>query len=251
MAFEFPLEVRLTHFFNFLFLSLLVRSGMEILGAHPKLYWNDHCIPGKEWIRFTRKRMRTDALWTAEDEIQPLSSWVALPGGNNLGLGRHWHFWSVTGWILCGAVYMAALFATPEWPRIIPASWAIIPDAWQALRTYTDLSIPASGNPYNPLQQLTYFLLIFVLAPIQILSGLAMSPALAGRFPRLFRVFGGRQAARSIHFIGLVAFTGFFVIHVSMVVAHGFGRKWRGSFWVVRIALIPSLSSSGHAGSRL
>lgn len=225
MAFEFPLEIRLTHFFNFLFLSLLVRSGVEILGAHPKLYWTDHCTPGREWFRLTRKRMRADSPWTAEDEIEPLSSWVALPGRNNLGLGRHWHFWSVTGWTLCGATYLVALFATSEWPRIIPASWTIIPDAWQALRTYTELNIPARGNPYNPLQQLTYFLLIFGLAPIQILTGLAMSPALAGRFPRLFRIFGGRQAARSIHFIGLVAFTGFFVIHVSMVVAHGFGAE--------------------------
>ena len=96
MAFEFPLEIRLTHFFNFLFLSLLVRSGVEILGAHPKLYWTDHCTPGREWIRLTRKRMRADSPWTAEDEIEPLSSWVALPGRNNLGLGRHWHFWSLT-----------------------------------------------------------------------------------------------------------------------------------------------------------
>src|ERR1041384_7972102 len=66
MNLEFSIGVRLTHFFNFLLLSLLVRSGIEILGAHPKLYWRDHCSPGSEWIRFTRKKMPDDALWTAE-----------------------------------------------------------------------------------------------------------------------------------------------------------------------------------------
>jgi hypothetical protein len=68
MNLELSIGVRLTHFFNFLFLSLFVRSGIEILGAHPKLYWRDHCSPGSEWLRFTRKRIPDDTLWTAEDE---------------------------------------------------------------------------------------------------------------------------------------------------------------------------------------
>lgn len=223
MNLEFSIGVRLTHFFDFLFLSLLVRSGIEILGAHPKLYWNDHCSPGSEWLRLTRKRLPDDRLWTAEDETQPLSPWLALPGRNNLGLGRHWHFWSVIGWVLCGVVYLATVFATSEWRRLVPASWSILPNAWDALLTYLSLRIPAGGDDYNALQQLTYFLLIFGLAPLQILTGLAMSPALAARFPRLCRLLGGRQAARSIHFLGLLAFVLFFVVHVALVIAHGFG----------------------------
>jgi DMSO/TMAO reductase YedYZ molybdopterin-dependent catalytic subunit/thiosulfate reductase cytochrome b subunit len=223
MSPEFSIGVRLTHFFDFLLLSLLVRSGVEILGAHPKLYWRDHCSPGSEWLRFTRKTMPDDRLWTAEDEIQPLSPWLALPGRNNLGLGRHWHFWSAIGWVLCGVVYLATVFATSEWRRLVPTSWSIFPNAWDALLTYSSLRIPAGGDDYNALQQLTYFLLIFGLAPLQILTGLAMSPALAARFPRLCRLLGGRQAARSVHFLGLLAFVLFFVVHVAMVIAHGFG----------------------------
>ena len=223
MSLEFSIGVRLTHFFNFLFLSLLVRSGIEILGAHPKLYWRDHCSLGGEWIRFTRRKaMPSDTLWTAEDEIKPLSPWIALPGRNNLGLGRHWHFWSVTGWVLCGLAYTATIFATSEWRRFVPTSWSIFPDAWRALRTYASLQIPGGGDAYNPLQQLTYFLLVFGLAPLQILTGLAMSPALAAHFPTLSRFLGGRQAARSVHFLGLMAFVLFFVVHVSLVIAHGF-----------------------------
>jgi hypothetical protein len=55
------------------FLSLLVRSGIEILGGHPKLYWNDHCSPGSEWIRFGRNKLPMHPPWTAEDELQALS----------------------------------------------------------------------------------------------------------------------------------------------------------------------------------
>ena len=79
----FPIWVRLTHAFNFLFLTLLIRSGIEIIGAHPKFYWSDDALPGSEWLRFTKKKMPKDRLWTAEDEIEPLSPGIALPGRNN------------------------------------------------------------------------------------------------------------------------------------------------------------------------
>jgi len=111
----FPLWVRLTHFFNFLFITLLIRSGIEIIGAHPKFYWRDDSLPGSEWFRCTKKRLLKDQLWTSEDEIEPMSRWTALPGENNLGLGRHWHFWAVNGWLLAGLIYVVLLFATPQW----------------------------------------------------------------------------------------------------------------------------------------
>lgn len=221
---DISIPVRVAHFFNFLFLSLLVRSGIEILGAHPKLYWRDHCAPGSEWLRLSRKQIPVNEPWTAEDETKPLSPWLALPGRNNLGLGRHWHFWSVTGWLLCGIVYVATIAMTSEWQRLVPTSWSIFPRAWDALVTYAHLEIPADAHPYNALQQLTYFVVIFALTPLQIVSGLAMSPALGARFPRASRLLGGRQAARSVHFLGLVGFCAFFVVHVSLVIVHGFGQ---------------------------
>jgi DMSO/TMAO reductase YedYZ molybdopterin-dependent catalytic subunit/thiosulfate reductase cytochrome b subunit len=221
----FPLWIRLAHFFNFLFLTLLIRSGIEILGGHPKLYWRDDALPGSEWLKLSRKKLPAGELWTAEDEIEPLSPVIALPGRNNLGLGRHWHLWSVAGWVIVGLVYVALLVLTPQWRRLVPTSWSIFPGAFQALRTYLRLELPPAGDPYNPLQQLTYFALIFLLTPLQIVTGLMMSPALAGRFPFFPRLLGGRQAARSLHFLGLIAFTLFFVVHVALVVAHGFGEE--------------------------
>ncbi|MGH8574656.1 MAG: cytochrome b/b6 domain-containing protein, partial [Gammaproteobacteria bacterium] len=217
----FPLGIRLTHAFNIVFLTLLIRSGIEILGGHPMLYFNDACRPGSEWIRFTGKRMFRDRRWTAEDEKQPYTPWIALPGRDNLGLGRFWHFVAVAGWLLTGVAYLLVLVTSDQWQRLVPASWEVFPQAWDAVLTYLRLEVPPTGDPYNALQQLTYFGVVFVLTPLQILTGLAMSPALEGHFPWYPRLFCGRQAARSLHFLGLVAFVAFTVHHVALVVAHG------------------------------
>lgn len=217
----FPLGIRLTHAFNIVFLSLLIRSGIEILGGHPMLYFNDHCRPGSEWIRFTSKRMFRGQRFTSEDEKQPYTPWVALPGRDNLGLGRFWHFIGVVGWLVTGLVYLLVLATSEQWQRLVPTSWEVFPAAWDAALAYLRLQIPPTGDPYNPLQQLTYFGVVFVLTPLQILTGLAMSPALEGRFPWFPRLFGGRQAARSLHFIAMVVFVAFTVHHVALVIAHG------------------------------
>lgn len=224
LALDFPSWLRVTHFLNFLFITFLMRSGIEVLSAHPKLYWSDHCIPGTEWLRFTKKQMPKDELWTGRDEEESFSSLIALPGHRNLGLGRLWHFFTVTAWILTGLAYVALLFGTGEWRRLIPTSWEIFPQAWHAMLGYLSLHIVESPG-YNGLQQLIYAFVVFVLAPLSISTGAAMSPAIAGRFPWYIRLFGGRQKARSLHFISLAAFTLFIVGHVTMVVAHGLSRE--------------------------
>lgn len=221
----FPLWVRLTHLFNFLFITLLIRSGIEIIGTHPKFYWNDDCLPGSEWLRLTRKRMPETGLWTAEDEIIPLNPVIALPGRDNLGLGRHWHFWSVIGWVITGLVYVVCLFADAQWQRLIPTSWEIFPQAWTALTTYLQLQLPPDGHPFNAIQQLTYFGLIFILTPIQIITGIVMSPALAARFPWILKPFGGRQGVRSVHFVGICLYVLFTIGHITLVIWHGFGPE--------------------------
>ena len=223
--FGYPIWIRLTHFFNLLFVSLLVRSGIEILGGHPMLYWNDDCAPGSEWLRFTNKKMPTDQLFTAEDEKQPYTPWVALPGRDHLGIGRYWHFTSAIGWLCTGLIYMLLIAFNQQWQRYIPTSWEIFPNAFDAALVYLHFQIPHTEGLFNPLQQLAYFSVIFLLAPLQILTGIALSPALAGRFPWYTNFFGGRQAARSLHFLGLVAFIAFTIHHVAIVIAHGFGEE--------------------------
>jgi sulfoxide reductase catalytic subunit YedY len=164
---NFPVWLRAAHILNVLFLSLLARSGLEILSAHPKFYWRDNTRPGAEWLSLAKTPPPPDGLLTSRDAEAGFPSWIALPGHRALGLGRHWHFACVAAWILIGMVYVILLFAFDEWRRLIPTSWTVFPDAWHALRTYLSLKLPPPerGLPYNGLQQLSYALVVFVLAP--------------------------------------------------------------------------------------
>lgn len=214
-----PAWLRITHLLNFFLIVLLVRSGIQILADHPKLYFNDDSTPGTEWLKFGKKKMPKDKLWTSMDEaITPIPG--ALPGGwHNLGLGRSWHFLTALSWVLNGLVYVVLLFATGLWKTLIPTSFSIFPDAWHTLIIYLHFQIPPSVlfNPFDPLQQLTYAAIVFIVAPLMILTGLAMSPAIIGRFPWYAKIFGGRQTARSVHFLGMVSIIGFTIVHVTLV----------------------------------
>jgi len=221
----FPLWIVVTHFLNILFLLLLARSGVEVLSSLPKLYWSDDCHPGREWLRFSRRVFSADSrrLWSSLEEEESWSPVVALPGRKNLGLGRHWHFMTVQFWILTGLVYIVMIFATGYWRYVVPTDWAIVPDALRAVGDYLQFRLPhpIAGQPFEPAQKLTYFLVIFVLAPFQIATGAAMSPSVLARFPRYGRLFGGKQGARSLHFLGLVAFAVFTLVHTILVIVHG------------------------------
>ncbi|MGI8608873.1 MAG: molybdopterin-dependent oxidoreductase, partial [Candidatus Dormibacteria bacterium] len=124
-----------------------------------------------------------------------------------------------------GTVYVALLFLTDEWRRLVPTSIDILPQSIHDLGQYITLHVPADRGHYNALQQLTYFTLVFVLAPLQIATGAAMSPAISARFPRFVRLLGGRQRARSMHFVLLILFTVFIAGHTLMVVVHGLGYE--------------------------
>jgi DMSO/TMAO reductase YedYZ molybdopterin-dependent catalytic subunit/thiosulfate reductase cytochrome b subunit len=215
----FPLWLRITHYVNIIFMGLLIRSGIQIIGAHPRFYWNNGSKPDSNWLRFTRMKIPKDKLWTSMDEEVPVSSLIAQPGGDNLGLGRIWHFFSIIFWVLNGLIYVVLLFATGEWSRLIPTSWDIVPHAFQTFLTYITLHVPPKSDfhPYDPLQQLTYAAVVFLLGPFLIVTGAAQSPAIEAQFPWYVRLFGGRQPARSLHLLGLFAFTLFIILHVALV----------------------------------
>lgn len=248
MALDFPLWLRIDHWLNVLFLTLLLRSGFEILSTHAKLYWHDDSAPGTEWARFTRKVMTTDKLYDTLDEEEDYHPLIALPGRSQLGIGRHWHFAAVIGWILVGLSYYILLFATGQWHRYWPYSWSIFSEAWNDIVTYLSFNLPPllPGEPLDAIQKLTYAGVIFVLAPFQILTGAAQSPAIEARFPWYVRLFGGRQTARSLHFLGLLAFVVFIAIHLSMLFFWGWGRltalmifgSVRNLYWATALSLL-------------
>ncbi len=225
----FPAWMRITHYINLFFMILIIRSGLQILMDHPRLYWNVHCTPDTEWLRLTPVEVPRDRLYTAKDDARYLTPWIGLPGyRHTIGMARHWHFLSALFWLGNGIVFVVLLLCTEQWQRLIPTSWRIIPDAWNVFVHYATFHLPQGENTfyrYNALQQLAYFSVVFVLAPLAIFTGPSMSPALTNRFPWYPRLPGNRQIGRSLHFLVLCAYLGFIAVHVSMVVITGFARN--------------------------
>jgi methionine sulfoxide reductase catalytic subunit len=225
----FPWWLRWAHFFNFVFLMMLVRSGLSILVDHPRLYFNNDCTPGTEWIRFTPLHVPTDRMWTAKDDARYISPIFGLPGyRHTVGVARSWHFIDVYGFIITGLIFIPLLFVSGQWARLVPNTWEILPSAWATFVHYANFHFPPEPNgfyAYNALQQIAYFFVVFIFAPISIVAGAAMSPAMVNHFPWFPRVFGGRQGARSIHFLMMLAWVGFLVVHVTLVALTGFERN--------------------------
>jgi hypothetical protein len=152
-------------------------------------------------------------------------------------------------WLVNGIVFYALLFATTQWHRLVPTAWSVFPDALSVLIQYLSLNWPVENTwvAYNGLQLIAYFVTVFVAAPLALVTGLGMSPALSARFKRLSKVLS-IQVARSVHFLVLVYFVVFIVIHVSLVFATGLlvnlnhvyaGRtdhSWVG-FWLFAVSM--------------
>ena len=110
---DFPAWLRITHFINFIMMGFLIRSGWEVLAPHPRLYWNNHCTPGSEWLKFTKDKVpTTPGAFTARDDQRTLSPLISLPGKAQIGLGRAWHALVTVIWIVNGLVYVSLLFLT-------------------------------------------------------------------------------------------------------------------------------------------
>ena len=117
----FPAWLRITHYINLFFIILLIRSGLQILADHPRLYWNVHCTPNTEWLRFTSLDLLKERVWTAKDDSRYLSPWIGLPGYRpTIGMARHWHFLSVGFWVANGLV---SLCSEPTIPASLDCCW--------------------------------------------------------------------------------------------------------------------------------
>ncbi len=225
----FPIWISLSHWANFILLTLIIRSGLSILVDHPRLYWNNGCTPGTEWIRFTPLKVPKDKMWTAKEDARYISPVLGLPGyRHTIGIARVWHFLTVPFFVLNGIIFIFLLFHTDQWKRLFPVSWKILPDSWAVFVHYITFHFPVEPNGFyhfNALQQLSYFGVVFILAPIAMLTGMAMSPAIENRFHWFPKLFGNRQSARSIHFMVMVCYLIFIVIHVTLVATTGIIRN--------------------------
>ena len=213
--------VRATHWITALcFLALLV-SGVEILISHPRFYWGE------------TGNVLTPPLFTlpipASRGTVPTGYGYVLPDQN--GWSRYLHFQSAWLAVLTGVIYLGfGLFQGHFRQNLIPARADLSGRALSTIivRHLRFRSEREAGTwSYNVLQQLTYLFVIFVLFPLAIWTGLAMSPAIASAWPDVVTVLGGQQSARTIHFVVSVFLLLFLVVHVLMVSLTGFRNRMR------------------------
>jgi DMSO/TMAO reductase YedYZ molybdopterin-dependent catalytic subunit/thiosulfate reductase cytochrome b subunit len=227
----FPWWVQLQHFLNMLFMMFIIRAGIQILADHPRLYWDRDCTPGTEWFRFQHP-VPEGRIWTAKDDAVTLPTWLGIPGlRHTIGLARWWHFSVVLLWTLNGIAFYLLLFATDQWLRLVPLTWDVFPNAVSTAIQYASLDFPVdhSWTRYNGLQQLSYFITVFIAAPVSIATGLMQSPAISNRLGLLGTVLN-RQAARSIHFISFTWFVLFILAHGIMVFVTGLRQNTNHMF---------------------
>ncbi|HEX4695740.1 cytochrome b/b6 domain-containing protein [Sphingomonas sp.] len=203
------LATRLWHWVNAITIFVMIGSGLTILNAHPHLYW------GRFGANF-------DQPWL---DLPHWPGWVTIPAHYNLALARRWHltFALVLGFGLL--VFMVASLINRHFQRNLRvrakevAPRHLLDDA--IAHTRFDFHNPDDPAAYNTLQKLSYVSTIFVLIPLMIFTGLAMSPAMDAAWPWLLEIFGGRQSARSIHFIAAALLVGFVVVHLALVILAG------------------------------
>lgn len=245
------IAVRLTHWVNVLCLTLLLMSGLQIFNAHPALYWGDqsdfehpilamtaadapdgsalgvttvfgHSIPttGLLGLSFTD---------TGRPIERGFPSWTTIPSYQDLAAGRLWHFFWAWLFVLNGIVYLGFALATRHVSRDLAPTRHDLGHIGRSIWDHARLRFPQGkeAERYNVLQKLSYLAVIFVLLPLIVLAGLTMSPQIDAAYPILLEIFGGRQSARTVHFVAAWLLVAFVLVHLIMVLISGVWNNLR------------------------
>ena len=191
----FPAFVEWQHGLNSFFVLFIIRTGWDI-----------------------RRKQRPTAFWIRRNEGRITTAGAPV----RIGISTWLHL-AIDGlWVLNGILFYVLIFCTGQWTRIIPTSWDVFPNAVSTAIQYASLYWPtAEGwSNYNALQLISYFVTVFVAAPLAIITGVRMMPGLALRLRRLDRVFPV-AVARGIHVIVMIYFVAFTIVHVTLVLTTG------------------------------
>jgi thiosulfate reductase cytochrome b subunit len=240
------LPVRISHWLNVPFLIILIMSGLQIFNAHPALYWGDRS--DRDRALLSMRSVQTDSgemkgittifghqfdttgvLGYSDGMRRGFPAWATVPSGKWLAMGRQWHLFFAWIFVINGLMFTAYALASRHATRDLAPTGRDLRDIGKSVKDHLILRHPTGDEAkrYNVLQKLAYAGILFIVAPLMILTGLAMSPTIDTAFPWLLTVFGGRQAARTIHFVACFSFVGFIVIHVFQVILTGFWNNIR------------------------
>jgi thiosulfate reductase cytochrome b subunit len=237
------LATRLWHWVNLVALVVMLMSGLMIFNAHPRLYWGQYgANPDYAWFEIGSRGERgfarlgslevttTGVLGVWRDKAgtvqhRAFPHWSTIPSSYSLADARIWHM--AFAWLLSVGLlaFMVASLVNRHFQRDLSISRAEIRPAhvWHDIKQHARLRFPtgAAALRYNILQKLSYAAVIFILLPLIIFTGLTMSPAMASGWGWMIDLFGGRQSARSLHFLAATGLVGFFVVHILMVLLAG------------------------------
>jgi len=191
----FPWWLNFQHFLNAFFIVLIVRTG---------------------WL--VRTTQRPVAYWTRNNT--GLIRTKGTPRKISLDLWLHLSL--DTMWVINGLIFVVLLFVTGQWMRLVPTSWDVLPNAWSAAIQYASLQWPTENGwvNYNSLQQLAYFTIVFVAAPLAIITGIRLSNAWPGPKARISRIYP-LALARAVHLPVMFFFVLFVIVHITLVLATG------------------------------
>jgi thiosulfate reductase cytochrome b subunit len=208
------LAVRILHWVNVVALCVLLMSGLQIFNAHPALYWGKSSYSGT-------------APFFALAHGFP--SWLTLPDGRWLAMGRRWHLFFAWIFVVNGLIYVVYSILSRHLARDLAPTKTDLRSIRRSVIDHLRLRHPAgdAARRYNVLQKLTYLFVIFGLLPFVILMGWALSPRLDTVVPGWVDIFGGRQSARTLHFIAAWTLVAFVLVHVFEVLTSGFFNNLR------------------------
>jgi Ni/Fe-hydrogenase b-type cytochrome subunit len=249
IVYRHRLPVRLWHWLNALTVFVMLMSGLMIFNAHPRLYWGHYgANADPAWLEIgsdaTSGYLRVGTLevtttgllgrWTdSEGQVRrrAFPGWATIPSRYDLAGARQWHF--AFAWLLVvpGLLYWLWGIAARHVQRdLAPTRQELTPrHVWRNIKDHARLRF-ARGEElhrYNILQKASYLGVIFLLLPLAVLTGLAMSPAMDAAWPWLIDLFGGRQSARSLHFIAAMLILAFIIVHLLMVLLAGPANELR------------------------
>jgi thiosulfate reductase cytochrome b subunit len=251
LYYRHTLPVRIMHWINVVAFVVMLMSGLMIFNAHPTLYWGDQSYGGAPKLLqirgvesddgplglttiLGRTFDTTGVLGAAKNSdggvtLHAFPYWATIPSDYSLAAGRRWHFFFMWVLVVNGVVYVLWSLASRHLSQDLAPTSTDLKSIWQSVKDHARFrhARGEAATRYNVLQKLTYLSVIFVWFPLVILMGFAMSPMLDALAPGWVDVFGGRQGARTLHFVAAFALLAFMALHVFLVITTGVWNNMR------------------------
>ncbi len=241
--------VRLMHWINVVCLTILLGSGLNIFNAHPSLYWGNDSVTVKPWLSLSGRNTAngpvgnthvagfdfdtTGVLGVSKVDgavtARGFPSWATIPGQQWLAMARHWHLFFAWLFVVNGVAYVLYTILSRHLVRDLLPTKNELKNIGHSIVDHLKFKHPtgAAATRYNVLQSLAYLIVIFVLLPLVVLAGMALSPRINAVFTGWVDLLGGRQSARSLHFLAAMGLVLFVLVHVFQVIVTGVWNEMR------------------------